>query len=403
MKTTATTTTPRKRIAGRMDHVKPATTLAIASRAKQMIREGKDVVSFSTGEPDFDTPTVIGDAGVEAIRSGFTHYTDASGILELRQAVAEKFTSDNGIPTTPNNVLVSSGGKHSLFNVMMALLDPGDEVVIPAPYWISYPEMVSLLGGTPVRVETHPEDNYRMTADQLREAVSPKTKVLIINSPSNPTGMMYTEDRLAEFAEIAASVDAFIISDELYEHIIYADIDHFSIGSIPEMRNRTITINGVSKAYAMTGWRIGYMTGPEDVVAAASAAQSQTTSNPCSISQKAALTALTSGTEDIERMRKAFEGRRGLMGSALREIPGLSFPEPDGAFYYFIDVSSYFNDEMQNSARLAEYLLNEHLVATVPGSAFGDDRGVRLSYACSDEDIRKGCARLAEGLSRLRG
>lgn len=384
-----------------MEAVKPATTLAIASRAKQMRSEGKDVISFSTGEPDFDTPGVISTAGINAINQGFTHYTDSSGIPELREAIAEKFATDNNIPTTPKNVLVSSGGKHSLFNAMLAILDPGDEVIIPAPYWISYPEMVSLLGGKPVCLLTNPEDHYRITPDQLRAAVTPNTKIIVINSPSNPTGMMYTREELLEFGKIAREAGAYIISDELYEKIIYSDIEHFSLGSVPELRDQVITVNGVSKAYAMTGWRIGFMTGPEDVIAAAAAAQSQTTSNPCSISQKAATVALKEGTPDIQRMREAFRARRTITGSMLREIPGLSFPEPDGAFYYFVDVSAYLGDRFANSGELAEYLLVDHLVALVPGSAFGDDRGIRLSYACSDEDLKKGLGRLAEGFAQI--
>ena len=397
-----TETTARKRLASRMEAIKPATTLAIASRAKEMRREGKDVVSFSTGEPDFDTPEVISSAGIDAIQQGFTHYTDASGIPELREAVAEKLTTENNIPCTAKDVLVSSGGKHSLFNAMMAIIDPGDEVIIPAPYWISYPEMVSLLGGKPVCLQTNPEDHYKITVSQLRDAITPRTKAIIINSPSNPTGMMYTPDELRSFGSVALDAGAYIISDELYEKIIYRDIQHFSLGSVPELRDLVITVNGVSKAYAMTGWRIGFMTGPADVIAAASAAQSQTTSNPCSISQKAALTALQKGAEDIVRMREAFRKRRTLMGSMLREIPGLSFPEPDGAFYYFVDVSSYIGNQFSDGNKLAEYLLNEHLVAYVPGSAFGDERGMRLSYACSDEDIRKGVSRLAEGFSKIK-
>lgn len=359
------------------------------------------MISFSTGEPDFDTPEVISKAGIDAINHGFTHYTDSSGIVELRQAIADKFTTENNIPTSAKNVLVSSGGKHSLFNAMMAILDPGDEVIIPAPYWISYPEMVSLLGGTPVCLQTNPEDHYKITANQLQEAITPRTRIIIINSPSNPTGMMYSPDELREFGQIAKEAGVYVISDELYEKIIYRDIEHFSLGSLPELRDQVITINGVSKAYAMTGWRIGFMTGPEDVLAAAAAAQSQTTSNPSSISQKAALSALQEGGPDIVRMREAFRTRRSLMGSMLREIDGLTFPEPDGAFYYFIDVSNYLGGQFSDGIKLAEHLLVDHLVALVPGAAFGDDRGMRLSYACSDDNIKNGVARLAEAFANI--
>lgn len=391
-----------RRLADRMKRVKPASTLAIAARTREMRRDGKDVVSFSTGEPDFDTPEIIGNAGIDAIRSGFTHYTDASGIPELREAIAEKFIRENGVRTTPKNVLVSAGGKHSFFNAMIAILDPGDEVVIPAPYWISYPEMVTLLGGTPVVLATEAEERYKITPERLRKAITPRTKAIVINSPSNPTGVMYTPDELREFGGIAAEAGVFLISDELYEKIVYGDVPHFSVGSIPELADYAITINGVSKAYAMTGWRIGYMTGPPDVIAAAAAAQSQTTSNPCSISQVAALAALRDGEAEATRMREEFRKRRELTGSMLREIPDIAFPEPDGAFYYFIDVSKYLNGPVDTCEKLAEYLLVEHLVAFVPGSAFGDERGMRLSYACCEEDIRKGLTRFAEGMLKLR-
>ena len=390
------------RLSERASHIQPAQTLAIAARAKQMKKEGIDVVSFSTGEPDFDTPEPISEVGVEAIRSGFTHYTDAKGTPELRKAVANKFVRENGLPSTPSTVLVSSGGKHSLFNTMMAILNPGDEVIIPAPYWVSYPEMVRLLGGVPVILETSAEERYKITIDQLLAAITPNTKALIINSPSNPTGSMYTPDQLREIGKLVADVGFYVISDELYEKIIHVDINHFSIGSMPELATLAITVNGVSKAWAMTGWRIGFMTGPEDVVKAASAIQSQTTSNPCSISQKAALEAIFNSADEATRLREAFTKRREFMGSLLAEIPDIKYPAPDGAFYYFIDASSYRTDRTPDSIALAEYLLVEHHVAVVPGVAFGDDRGFRISYACSDDDIRKGVERIAQGLANLR-
>ena len=395
------TITENRRLSERAKIIKPAQTLAIAARAKGMLKEGIDVVSFSTGEPDFDTPRSISEVGIEAINSGFTHYTDAKGIPELRQAVAEKFQKENGIPSTADTVLVSSGGKHSLFNAMMSIINPGDEVIIPAPYWVSYPEMVSLLGGKPVVINTNAEDRFKISLDQLREAITPATRAMIINSPSNPTGSMYTPDELREMALVAADAGIFVISDELYERIIYGTVEHFSVGSLPELKDLAITVNGVSKAWAMTGWRIGFMTGPEDIMRAASAIQSQTTSNPCSISQKAALEAVVNGKDEAERLRNAFAGRRELMGSLLAEIPGITYPVPDGAFYYYINAESYRSERTPDSIALAEYLLIEHHVALVPGAAFGDDRGFRLSYACSDEDIKKGVERLARGFEEL--
>lgn len=396
------TLTEQSRLSDRAQLIKPAQTLAIAARATAMRKEGIDVVSFSTGEPDFNTPEGICAVGIEAITSGFTHYTDAGGIVELRRAVAEKFVAENGIPATAETVLVSSGGKHSIFNAMMAIINPGDEVIIPAPFWVSYPEIVMLLGGTPVILETSASDRYKVSLDQFRDAMTPKTKAIIINSPSNPTGTMYTPEELTAVGRLAADAGVYLISDELYEKIIYGSVPHFSPGSLPELADLAITINGVSKAWAMTGWRIGFMTGPADVVGAAAAIQSQTTSNPSSISQKAALEAILHGADAAEGLRQSFAKRRELMGSLLAEIPGIAYPIPDGAFYYFIDAEEYRTERTPNSIALAEHLLVNHHLAIVPGEAFGDDRGFRLSYACSDEDIRKGMERLARGLAELR-
>ena len=392
----------RDRLSARALSIDEAPTLAIASRANAMRRSGIDVVSFSTGEPDFKTPDEISQAGIDAINEGFTHYTDSNGIAELRDAVATKFREENGLHSTPETVLVSSGGKHSIFNVLSAIVDPGDEVIIPAPYWVSYPSIVSLLGGVPVILPTESRDRYRISNDQLRAALTERTRCVILNSPSNPTGVMYTRDELEAFAATILDSDSYILSDELYEKIIYGTIDHFSIGSMPSASERTITINGVSKAWAMTGWRIGFATGPADVMKAAGAIQSQTTSNASSISQRAALEALRNGAGSCETMRAIFEVRRGLMGEKLGAIPEIAAPIPDGAFYYFVDVSAYLGGEIEGSAQLAEYLLQEHHVAVVPGDAFGDPRGMRLSYACSQEDIVKGMDRITEGLSRLR-
>ena len=397
------TKTGLRRLSARASEIRPAPTLAIASRARQMRLEGIDVISFSTGEPDFDTPEPIAAAGIEAIRSGFTHYTDATGIQELRAAVARKFVEENGVPSTAETVLVSSGGKHAIFNVLAAIVDPGDNVIIQSPYWVSYPSLVSILGGTPRIVETTFEEGYRMTPAGLLAAIDERTRCIILNSPSNPTGVMYSPDELRAFAEIARDRGCYLLSDELYEKIVYGTVPHFSVGSIEGMADQVITVNGVSKAWAMTGWRIGYATGPADVIRAAGAIQSQTTSNPTSISQVAALAAVTNGADEAERLRCAFERRRELILSELVDVPGFRIVSPDGAFYVFADISPLLGDRFTGSIDFSEYLLVDHAVAVVPGIAFGNDAGIRISYACSDEDIRRGMERIREGVRQLIG
>jgi aspartate aminotransferase len=366
-----------------------------------MQADGIHVISLSTGEPDFPTPDVIKRAAIEAIDGNFTKYTQAEGIPELRRAVARKFTEENCIPTEDNEVLISVGGKHSIFNMMMAILDPGDEVIIPSPYWVSYPEMVRLFGGVPVILSTTVGSRYKITPDQLREAITPRTRLFIINSPSNPTGVMYSRQELEALGSIAAEAGIYVLSDELYEKIIYDDNSHFSIGSMPQLRNLAITVNGVSKAYSMTGWRIGFMRGPSDLIGAASCIQGQSTSNPTSISQKAALAALTRTTGEVEMMAREFEKRRDRIVDLLSAISGISFPRPDGAFYIFMDISSYFTPRHPDSSSLATYLLEEHHIAVVPGEAFGDDRAIRLSYASSIENIEEGVARIRRGLESV--
>ncbi len=392
---------PGRRLSARALEMKPAETLAIAARARQMTKEGIDVISFSTGEPDFDTPVIIADAGVEAIRSGFTHYTDAVGIPELRSAIASCFTERNGIPSSADRVIVSSGGKHAIFNVLAAILDSGDEVLFQTPYWVSYPSLTRINGGIPKPIRTSPATGYKMTPQDVRAAISEKTRCIIINSPSNPTGVMYSEEELRAFAEIAIENNCYLLSDELYERIVYGSVDHFSIGSIPEMENLAITINGVSKSWAMTGWRIGYATGPLDVIKAAGAIQSQTTSNPCSISQKAALKALTDGDNDAIELREAFRTRRDLMREGLQKVEGIKVTEPAGAFYFFVDISNLLGETISSSLDISERLLEDQALALVPGTAFGDDAGLRLSYACSDDDIVRGMERFAQGIARL--
>jgi aspartate aminotransferase len=395
-------TVTERRLSRRALEIAESATLSVAAAAQKMRAEGIHVVSLSTGEPDFPTPEPIKQAGIDAISANFTRYTQSEGILELREAIARKFTEENGIATEARDVLVSSGGKHSIFNALTAICDPGDEVVIPAPYWVSYPEMVTLVGAEPVVVATSVADRYKLSPSQLSAAITPRTRAIIINSPSNPTGVIYSPEELRALGEVIASSGAYLISDELYEKIIYDGNRHVSLGSLPSLRETAITVNGVSKAYAMTGWRIGYMTGPRDVISAAAKIQSQVTSNPSSISQKAALRAITGGPEDVEMMARAFEHRRDLICDLLSEIPDIRFPRPDGAFYIFMDVSAYYSPEIPDSLALSDYLLREHHVATVAGCAFGDDRALRLSYACSEEDIREGIARIARGLAAVK-
>jgi aspartate aminotransferase len=382
--------------------VQEPATLAMAAKAKQMQSEGINVISLSTGEPDFPTPDVIKRAAYRAIEENFTRYTQTEGIPELRRAVAEKFTRENNIPTEPREVLISAGGKHSIFNMMMTLLDPGDEVIIPSPYWVSYPEIALLFGAQPVILPTTVETRYKISPDQLRSAITPRTRLLILNSPSNPTGVMYTREELEAFGDIIAEAGIMVIADELYEKIIYDTNVHFSIGSMPALRDLAITVNGVSKAYSMTGWRIGFMRGPAELIAAAARIQGQSTSNPSSISQKAAVAALTEITTEVDLMVEAFEQRRNHVTELLCKIPEISFPRPDGAFYIFMDIGRYFSPAMPNSTALSEYLLQEHHVAVVPGEAFGDDRAIRLSYACSLENIEEGVARIGRGLAALK-
>lgn len=378
-------------------------TLAIASEATKLAAAGVDIVSLGTGEPDFATPEVVKEAAIRAIRDNWTHYTHASGILLLRQAVVEKFARDNAIRTDPERVIISNGGKHALHTALMAIISDGDEVLIPSPYWTSYPDLVRLAGGSPVIVRTESKERYKIDPDRLEHAYSPRTRALILNSPSNPTGVMYTPSEIREIGLWAASRGLFVISDELYEKIVYDSNVHVSIGSMEELENLAITINGVSKAFAMTGWRIGYMTGPKDVMTAAARIQSQATSNPCSISQMAALAALTKVTTEVDQMVSAFARRRGLMVSRASQIHGVTAPTPDGAFYLLMDTSRYLNTDVCDDLILARHLLHNHGVAVVPGSAFGADGAIRLSYACSDDAIIEGLARIDQGLREFTG
>ncbi|MCD6507004.1 pyridoxal phosphate-dependent aminotransferase [Candidatus Poribacteria bacterium] len=374
-----------------------------------MRKAGIDVISFGAGEPDFDTPLPIKEAAIESIRSGFTKYTPSSGINELKEAVVEKLRRENGLDYSPSQVIISCGAKHSIYNILMAICDPGDEVIIGAPYWVSYPEMVRLAGGTPVIVQTSSQTGYCMIPDDVRKRISSKTKAIILNSPANPTGTVYPEELLRGISELAVEADFYIISDEIYEKLIYDGLKHVSVAALDEtFKERTILVNGVSKSYAMTGWRIGYAAGPEEVISAMSRIQSHSTSNPTSISQAAALAALGGDQDEVERMRKVFEKRRDLICSKLDEIEGISYVRPQGAFYVFPNVSFYFGKRLNGkiingSLDFADAMLESANVALVPGMAFGDDGCVRLSFATSEETIEEGLDRIKRALDEVEG
>jgi aspartate aminotransferase len=379
------------KLAVRVQQVTPSLTLVVDAKAKAMKREGIDVCSFSAGEPDFDTPQHIRQAAIDAIDSGKTRYGPAAGEPALRAAIAHKLKVENGLSYEPENILVTNGGKHSLYNLMMALLDPGDEVIIPAPYWVSYPEMVKLAEGVPVIVPTTAAAGYKMSADQLRAAVTPKTKLVVLNSPSNPTGMVYDAEEIRALAQVIEEKDLLVVSDEIYERLLYDGAQHLSIGSIsPEMQARTIVSNGFAKAYAMTGWRVGYLAGPLDLIKAATTIQSHSTSNVCTFAQHGAIVALESSQDCVQEMLVAFDGRRRAIVKLLREIPGLSCPMPNGAFYVLADVGDLGLPSLEFCSRLLE----QEYVAAVPGVAFGADRCVRLSYATDLNTIERGIERL---------
>ncbi|WP_414575037.1 pyridoxal phosphate-dependent aminotransferase [Anabaena sp. CCY 9402-a] len=379
------------KLAARVSQVTPSLTLAIAAKAKAMKAEGIDVCSFSAGEPDFDTPAHIKAAAVKALESGKTKYGAAAGEPKLREAIAHKLQSDNGLDYKAENVIVTNGGKHSLYNLMVALIDPGDEVIIPAPYWLSYPEMVTLVGGKPVIINTDASTGYKITPEQLRTAITPKTKLFVLNSPSNPTGMVYTPEEIKALAQVVVDADIFVVSDEIYEKILYDGAEHISIGSLgKEIFQRTLISNGFAKAYSMTGWRLGYLAGPVEIIKAASTIQGHSTSNVCTFAQYGAIAALESSQDCVEEMRQAFAQRRQVMLDRLNAIPGLSCAKPDGAFYLFPDISK----TGLKSLEFCDALLEAHQVAVIPGIAFGADQNIRLSYATDLATIEEGMDRL---------
>ena len=400
-------TVTRSGLAKRVLDLEESATLAVAERAARMHAQGIDVVSFGAGEPDFDTPEHIKKAAIDALHNGFTKYTASSGILLLRTAIAKKFERENGLSYPVGQILVSNGSKHSIYNALQALVDPKDEVLIPAPFWVSYPQMVKCAGGKPVIIDTGETRGFKMRPEQLKRAITRRSKVLILCSPSNPTGMVYTRDELKALAEVVQDSDLYVISDEIYERLIYGGAKHVSIARFGDMKERTLVVNGVSKAFAMTGWRIGYMAGPKDVLEAAAKIQSHATSNPNSIAQYAAYAALEGGPQSVDAMVVEYEKRRDVIVKALRAIPGVTCVEPQGAFYVFPNVSSTFGKKasgrpIRNSGEFAGVLLETAHVAVVPGGPFGSDEHVRLSYATSMDRIKAGVERIDAFIRSLR-
>ncbi|MDB9414852.1 pyridoxal phosphate-dependent aminotransferase [Microcystis aeruginosa] len=386
------------KLASRVNQVTPSLTLAIDSLAKEMKKNGEDVCSFSAGEPDFDTPTHIRAAAKKALDEGKTRYGPAAGEPGLRKAIAEKLLRDNQLAYNADNIIVTNGGKQSLYNLIMALIEAGDEVIIPAPYWLSYPEMVTLAGGTSVIVNTSLENQYKITPEQLEAAITPKTKLFVLNSPSNPTGIVYTPEEIAALAKIVVEKDILVVSDEIYEKILYDGAIHRSIASFgPEIFQRSIISNGFAKAFSMTGWRVGYIAGPVEIVKAMTKIQGHSTSNVCTFAQYGAIAALESPQDCIEEMVKAFSERRQYILERVRSLPGLNCPTPNGAFYVFIDISQ----TGLKSRDFCQKLLETQKVAAIPGIAFGADDCIRLSYATDLKTIEKGFDRIDKFIGSL--
>lgn len=394
-------------LSDRARKIKPSPTLAIDAKAKAMKANGIDIVNFGVGEPDFDTPENIKEAAIKALKDGFTKYTPVGGIDPLKDAIIEKFRKDNNLNYTREEIIVSCGAKHSLYNIAQAIYSPGDEVLIPSPYWVSYPDQTLLNDATPVFIKTYEADSFMLKPEVLESHISSKTKALILNSPSNPTGLTYDRRTLEKVAEIVLKHNLYIISDEIYEKLTYDGFEHISIASIdPGVKEKTIVVNGLSKSYAMTGWRIGFAAGPKDIIKAMTNIQSQSTSNPASISQKAAVEALTGPQDFISAMLAEFDTRRRFLISKLNSIPGMKCLTPTGAFYAFPNTSSFYGRsaetrQIASSSDIALYLLEKAKVALVHGGAFGDDHFVRLSYAASLDEIKKGVDRMREALDNL--
>ena len=393
-------------LSNRLNRLAPSATLAMSQKSSEMKAQGIDVINLSVGEPDFNTPDAIKEAAKKAIDENYSRYSPVPGYPELRKAIVAKLKKENGLDYTMNEILVSNGAKQSVCNTVMALVNEGEEVIIPAPYWVSYPQMAKLAGATPVFVNAGFEQNFKMTPEQLEEAITPKTRLLILCSPSNPTGSVYSKEELKGLADVILRHDnLYVLADEIYEHINYVGY-HESIAQFPGMKERSIIVNGVSKAYAMTGWRIGYIAAPEWIVKGCNKLQGQYTSGPCSVSQKAAEAAYTLPQDCVETMRQAFERRRDLIVSLAKDIPGLEVNQPQGAFYLFPKCCSFYGKSdgtrtVNNSTDLAMYLLEVGHVATVGGDAFGDPDCFRMSYATSDDNIREAMRRIKEALERL--
>lgn len=401
---TADPGTSLSRVGARVRALKPSETLALSARARELRARGERVVSFAAGEPDFDTPAHIQDAAIEAIRAGHHRYTDVGGVPALRAAIAEKLRKDEGVAYTPRQVVVSNGAKHSIWNALFALLEPGDEVLIPVPYWVSFPEMVRLCGGTPVFV-TPRGGGLKVSPDDLERAATSRARVLILNSPNNPSGAVYAKEEVEGIAAFAQKRDLMVISDEIYERLVYGGARHVSIASLGEdAQSRTVLVNGVSKTWAMTGWRIGYAAAPAEIAEAMERLQGQSTSNPSSVSQQAALRALTGDDAPAEAMKVRFAARRDLAVARIARFPGVSLVPPEGAFYVLPDFSERIagaRNGVSNSTQLCDYLIDEARVVCVPGAAFGMEGHVRISYAVSERDLEEGLDKIAAALERM--
>jgi aspartate aminotransferase len=395
------------KLASRIALIKPSPTLAVTAKASALQAQGKDIIDFGVGEPDFDTPANIKEAAIEAIMTGFTKYTPVGGIDDLKDAIIGKLKRDNQLEYRRPEIVVSCGAKHTIYNLAQVLFEEGDEVIIPSPYWVSYVDIVVLTGAKPVIIETEEQSGFKIQPVQLEEAINEKTRALILNSPSNPTGAVYSRAELADLAEIIVRRNILVISDDIYEKILYDNFSFHNIATVnKELKGLTVVVNGVSKSYAMTGWRIGYAAGPAEIIAAVTKIQSQSTSNPTSISQKAAVEALNGNQESVARMASEFAARRDYIVRQLNSIPGITCQKPQGAFYVFPNIAAFLGRflagrKIANSTEMADYLLDECSVAVVPGAAFGNDDYIRLSYATSMPRIEKGVQRIRDVLARL--
>jgi aspartate aminotransferase len=388
-------------------HLKPSETLAISAKAKALRAQGRDVIDFSVGEPDFNTPDNIIQAAEHAMAEGFTKYTQASGLPALRQAIADKLQRENGLHYEPDQIIVSCGAKHALYNLAMVLVDPGDEVIIPGPYWVTYPAQVQMAGGTSVIIPTTAAEGFKITGEVLQRYLTPATKGIILNSPCNPTGAVYTPEELQDLADVLCNTDLYVITDEIYEHMVYDGLRQVSIATLsPELKERCIVVNGLSKSYSMTGWRLGFCAGPADVIAACGHLQSQSTSNPTAFAQIAAIEALTGPQDSVHAMAAAFVERRDFVVARLNAIDGISCPMPQGAFYTFPKINALFGRRangrtLSDSADVVDYLLDAAGVAAVPGDAFGANDHMRLSYAASMEALHSGLDRVDQAVQNL--